>query len=88
MFAFEFSFAWKWMYGNQVQGQTVAGSSIQATVGVSGVTPQNAVDDVEEHLMSLLAVSIKYNVQTKNITEIGLFGLNHLCKFEFQFHSS
>ena len=40
------------------------------------------------HLMSLVAVNIKYNVQTKNITEIGLFWLNHLCNFEFQFHSS
>ena len=39
----------------------------------SGVTLQNTVDDIEEHLMSLLAVSIKYNVQTKNITETGFF---------------
>ena len=61
------------MYGNQVQGRNVAGSSIQATVGDSGVTSQNTVDDVEEYLMSLIAVNIKYNVQIKNITEIGLF---------------
>ena len=60
------------MYGNQVQGRKVAGSSKQAIVGDSGVTPQNTVDDVEEHLMSLVTV-IKYNVETKNITEIGLF---------------
>lgn len=76
------------MYGNQVQGRKVAGSSKQATVEDSGVTLQNTVDDVEKHLMSLVAVNIKYNVQTKNITEIGLFWLNHLCNFEFQFHSS
>ena len=76
------------MYGNQLQGRKVAGSSKQATVGDSGVTLQNTVDDVEEHLMSLVAVNIKYNVQTKNITEIGLFWLNHLCNFEFQFQFS
>ena len=40
------------------------------------------MDDIEEHLMSLAAVNIKYNVQTKNITEIGLFWLNHLFNFE------
>ena len=34
---------------------------------------QNTVDDVEEQLMSLAAVNIKYNVLTKSITEIGLF---------------
>ena len=73
MIAFEFSFTCKLMYGNQVQGRKVAGSSKQATVGDSGVTLQNTVDDVEEHLMSLVAFNIKYNVQTKNITEIGLF---------------
>ena len=61
------------MYGNQVQGRTVAGSRKQAIVGDSGVTLQNKVDDVEEHLMSLVAVKMKYNVQAKNITEIGLF---------------
>lgn len=61
------------MYGNQVQGRKVAGSSKQATVEDSGVTLQNTVDDVEKHLMSLVAVNIKYNVQTKYITEIGLF---------------
>ena len=44
------------MYGNQVQGRKVAGSSKQATVGDSGVTLQNTVDDIEEHLMSLVAV--------------------------------
>ena len=76
------------MYGNQVQGRKVAGSSKQATVEDSGVTLQNTVDDAEKHLMSLVAVNIKYNVQTKNITEIALFWLNHLCNFEFQFHSS
>ena len=57
------------MYWNQVQGREVAGSSKQATAGDSGLTVQNTVDDIEEHLMSLLAVNIKYNVQTKNITE-------------------
>ena len=72
------------MYWNQVQGRKVAGSNKQATVD-SGLTLQNIVD---EHLMSLVAVNIKYNVQTKNITEIGLFWLNRLCSFEFQFHSS
>ena len=61
------------MYGNQVQGRKVAGSSKQATIGDSGVTLQNRVDGVEEHLMSLVAVNIKCNVQTKNITETGLF---------------
>ena len=70
MIAFEFSFTW--MYGNQVQGRKVAGSSKQATVD-SRVTLQNTVDDVEEHLISLVAVNIKYNVQTKNITKIDLF---------------
>ena len=70
-----------------MQGRKAAGSSKQATVGDSGVTLQNTVDDIEEHLRSLVAVNIKYNVQTKNITEIGLFWLNHLCNFEFQFHS-
>ena len=45
----------------------------QATVEDSGVTLQNTVDDVEKHLMSLVAVNIKYNVQKKNITEIGPF---------------
>ena len=81
--AFEFSFTWKWMY--QVQGWKVAGSSKQATLGDSGVTLQNTVDDIEEHLVSLVAVDIKYNVQPKNsnITEIGLFFWhNHLCNFE------
>ena len=61
------------MYGNQVQGRKVAGARKQATVGDSEVTLQNTVDDVEEHLISLVAVNIKYNVQTKNITEISLF---------------
>ena len=61
------------MNWNQVQGRKVAGSSKQAAVGDSGVTLQNTVDDIEEHLMSLVAVNIKYNVQTKNITENGLF---------------
>lgn len=46
---------------------------LHALLGDSGVTLQNTVDDIEEHLMSLDAVNIKYNVQTKNITEIGLF---------------
>ena len=45
------------MYWNQVQGRKVAGSSKQATVGDSGVTLQNKVDDIEEHLMSLVAVT-------------------------------
>ena len=63
---------WKWMYGNQVQVRKVADSSKQATLGDSGVTLQNTVDDIEE-LMSLVAVKIKYNVQTKNITEIDFF---------------
>ena len=31
------------------------------------------MDDIEEHLMSLVAVNIKYNVQAKNMTEIGFF---------------
>ena len=61
------------MYWNQVQGWKVAGSSKQATLGDSGVTLQNTVDDIEEHLVSLVAVDIKYNVQAKKITEIGLF---------------
>ena len=56
-----------------MQGRKVAGSSKQATLRDSGVTLQNTMDDVEKHLMSLVAVNIKYNVQTKNITEIGLF---------------
>ena len=57
-----------------MQGRKVAGSSKQATVEDSEVTLQNTVDDVEKHhLMSLVAVNIKDNVQTKNITEIGLF---------------
>ena len=73
MIAFEFSFTWEWMYENQVQGRKVACSSKRATVGDSGVTLQNTVDAVEEHPMSLVAVNIKYNVQRKNITEIGLF---------------
>ena len=61
------------MYWNQVQGRKVAGSSKQATVGDSEVTLQNTVDDIEEHLMSLVAVNIKYNVQKKSITETGFF---------------
>ena len=61
------------MHWNQVQGRKVVCSSKQATVGDSGVTLQNTVDDIEEHLMSLVVVNIKYNVQTKNITENGLF---------------
>ena len=69
------------MYSNQ--GQKNADLSKQATLGDSGVTLQNTVDDIEEHLMSLVAVNIKYNVQTKNMTEIGFFWLNHLCNFEF-----
>ena len=56
-----------------MQGRKVAGSSKQATVEDSRVTLQNTVDDVEKHVMSLVAVNIKYNVQTKYITEIGLF---------------
>ena len=40
------------MYGNQVQGRKVAGSSKQATVGDSGLTLQNTVDDVKKHLIS------------------------------------
>ena len=70
------------MYWNQVQGRKVAGSSKQATLGDSGVTLQNTVDDIEEHLMSFVAVNMKYNVQTKNITEIGLFRLKHLLHFD------
>ena len=61
------------MYWNQAQGRKVASSSKQATVEDSGLTLQNTVDDIEEHRMSLVAVNIKYNVQIKNITEIGLF---------------
>ena len=61
------------MYWNQVQGRKVAGSSKQAILGDSRVTLQNKMDDIEEHLMQLVAVNIKYNVQTKNITEISLF---------------
>ena len=37
------------------------------------MTLQNTVNDIKEHLVSLVAVDIKYNVQAKNITEIGLF---------------
>ena len=59
MIAFEFSFTWKWMYLNQVQGRKVVDSSKQATLEDSGVTLQNTVDDIEEHLMSLVAVNIK-----------------------------
>ena len=55
------------MYWNQVQDRK------QATLGDSRVILQNTVDNIEEHLMSLVAVDIKYNVQTKNITEIGFF---------------
>ena len=40
----------------------------------------NTVDDIEKHLMSLVAVNMKYKVQTKNITDIDLFRLNDLCK--------
>ena len=64
--AFEFSFTWKWLYWNQVQGRKVAYASKQATLGDSGVTLQNTVHDLKEHLMSLVAVNVKYNVQTKN----------------------
>ena len=59
------------MYCNQLQGRKVADSSKQAILGDSRVTLQNTVDDIEEHLMSVVAVNISYNVQTKNITEIG-----------------
>ena len=69
------------MYWNQVRGRKVAGSRKQATLGDSGVTFQNTVDDIEEHLMPFVAVNIKFNVQTKNITEIGLFRLNRLLNF-------
>ena len=46
---------------------------LHALLGDSGVTLKHTVDDIEEHLMSLDGVHIRYNVQTKNITEIGLF---------------
>lgn len=46
---------------------------LHALLGDSGVTLKHTVDDIEEHLMSLNAVHIRYNVQTKNITEIGRF---------------
>ena len=61
------------MYWNQVQGRKVAYASKQAILGDSGVTLQNTVHDIKEHLMSLVAVNIKYNVQTKNITKNWLF---------------
>ena len=61
------------MYWNQVRGRKIVYSSKQATLGDSRVTLQNTVDDIEEHRMSLVAVNIKYNVQTKDITEIGFF---------------
>ena len=64
-----------------MQGGKVVGSSKQATLGDSGVTLQNTVD-IEEHLMSFVAVNVKHNVQTKNTTEIGLFRLNHLLNFD------
>ena len=51
----------------------VADASKQAILGDSGVTLQNTVNNIEEHLMSLVAVNIKYNVQTKSITELGFF---------------
>ena len=54
------------MYSNQVQGRKVAGSTKQDFE----VTLQHTVDDTEEHLMSLVAVNIKCNVQTKNIRGI------------------
>ena len=57
------------MYCNQVQGRKVAGSSKQATLGDSGVTPQNTVDDIEEHLMSLVAVNIKYNMPKQRTSQ-------------------
>ena len=85
--AFEFSFTWKWVYWNQVQvqGRKVTYASKQATLGDSGATLQNTVDDVdiEEHLMSLVVVNIKYSVQTKEQHINWLFWLNHLCNFEF-----
>ena len=45
--AFEFSFTWKWLYWNQVQGRKVAYASKQATLGDSGVTLQNTVHDIK-----------------------------------------
>ena len=55
------------MYGDQVQGRKVAGSNKQATVGDSGMTLQNTVDDVEEHLMSLVAVPCyQHQIQRPN----------------------
>ena len=61
------------MYWNQVRGRKIVNSSKQATLGDSRETLQNTVDDIEENRMSLVAVNIKYNVQTKGITEIGFF---------------
>ena len=71
--AFEFYFTWKWMYWIQVRGRKIADPSKQATLGDSRVTLQNTMDDTEEHRVSLVAVNIKYNVQTKDRTEIGFF---------------
>lgn len=49
---------------------------LTAMFGDSNITLQSTVDDVEEHLMSLEDIKIKYNVQTKNITEIVSFKIN------------
>ena len=58
------------MYSSQVQGRKVADSSKQATLGDSGLTIQNTVEDIEEH-------------QNKENNRNWLFWLNHLCNFEF-----
>ena len=52
------------MYWNRVQGKKVDGSGKQVTLEDSGLTLQNTVDDIEEHLMSFVAVNMIYNVQT------------------------
>ena len=57
------------MYWNQVQGRKVAGSRKQATLRDSGVTFKNTVDDIEEHLLSFVAVNMKYQMSKQRTSQ-------------------
>ena len=56
------------MYWNQV-----AGSSKQATLGDSGVTLQNTVDDIEEHLMPMLLSASNTMSKQRTLQKLAFF---------------
>ena len=49
-----------------------------ALLGDAGVRLNNNIYDIEDYLMALQDMKLKYNVQTKNITEVISYELNNV----------